>query len=346
MSSEGYRASDLGKGLRAIREMFAPVGSDDQPERVARAALGACHALFSASGAVLLLGGKPITKYFMTRDRYENAGEGGMGRTSLLEPRGLTVQAIEKSMALSFQLPAESEIYDPAADGVPGVSKPRQILAAPMASSTPAPGCLALVFEEPLAEAQETLQQLTGLAETIQLALEQQSSLQRLRKLSTTDDLTGAYNYRYLLDGLRREIQRASRFKQVFSFMMLDVDHLKEYNDLHGHLAGSRLLASFSQIVQSHLRAVDTLAKYGGDEFGVILPQTGKEGARVVADRIRAAIEAHPFPGETRKITTSLGVASFPEDGDDVEGLLGKADEALYRAKDAGRNRVCLVGEP
>ncbi|MCK4547780.1 MAG: GGDEF domain-containing protein [Candidatus Eisenbacteria sp.] len=338
---------DLAKGLPAIRDMFASVQPDDNPDRIARALLRTCHALFCASAAALVVDGKPVTRYTMTRDQYKLGPQAEAGWTTLPERRGLAVRAMDEAVSLAFP-PAggkEDEDADWDADGLPGVSQPHHILAAPLTATAPAPGSLILLFEQPLPDANAVLDNLARLAEMAQLAFQQQLTLRRLRKLSTTDDLTGAYNYRYLLDSLGREIKRAHRFKQVLSFVMLDVDHLKEYNDVHGHLAGSRLLTSFAQIVQSQLRAVDTLAKYGGDEFGVILPQTAKGGAKIVAERIRAAVESHHFPGEKRKITASLGVASFPEDGEVVETLLGRADEALYRAKNLGRNRVCLVGE-
>jgi diguanylate cyclase (GGDEF)-like protein len=123
---------------------------------------------------------------------------------------------------------------------------------------------------------------------------------------------------------------------------MLDVDHLKEYNDVHGHLQGSEVLRRVAHLVTGELRSVDVLAKYGGDEFVVILPRADRMGAGIFAERIRAAVEAHEFPGERTgmKITTSMGIAQFPEDGESSRDLLESADAALYDAKRSGRNRV------
>ena len=167
----------------------------------------------------------------------------------------------------------------------------------------------------------------------------------RAEELSITDGLTGVYNYRYLRSALDREVARARRFREEFCIIMLDVDHLKDYNDVHGHLQGSEVLRRLAQVVMGEMRAADVLAKYGGDEFVVILPETLREGARTLAERIRAAVEAHAFPGEGdgMKITTSMGVAQFPEDGETTRELLEAADNALYQAKRSGRNRVTAV---
>ncbi|HMB70803.1 MAG TPA: GGDEF domain-containing protein, partial [bacterium] len=150
---------------------------------------------------------------------------------------------------------------------------------------------------------------------------------------------------RYLRSALDREVARARRFREDFSIIMLDVDHLKSYNDIHGHLQGSEVLRRLAQVVMGELRASDVLAKYGGDEFVVILPQTERDGARTVAERIRAAVEAHEFPGEGdgMKITTSMGISQFPEDGETTRELLEFADNSLYQAKRTGRNRVSIA---
>lgn len=173
-------------------------------------------------------------------------------------------------------------------------------------------------------------------------ALDNLRRFARAEELSITDGLTGVYNYRYLRSALDREVARAKRFREEFSIIMLDVDHLKEYNDVHGHLQGSEVLRRLAQIVLGELRATDILSKYGGDEFVVILPQTRRDGALILAERMRAAVSAYQFPGEERgtKITTSMGIAQFPDDGDGTTELLEAADAALYGAKRAGRNRV------
>ena len=128
---------------------------------------------------------------------------------------------------------------------------------------------------------------------------------------------------------------------------MLDVDGLKEYNDVHGHLGGSGVIKRIAAIAAAKLRTIDMLCKYGGDEFVVVLPRTPKKGAAFAAERIRQSLEEHAFPGErkTGKITMSMGIASFPEDGRTVQDLIERADRALYKAKRHGRNTVWVSGD-
>lgn len=191
-------------------------------------------------------------------------------------------------------------------------------------------------------------QMACALAPLLAAALDNLRRFSRAEELSITDGLTGVYNYRYLRSALDKEVARARRFREIFSIIMLDVDHLKEYNDVHGHLRGSEVLRRLAQLMMAELRGADVVAKYGGDEFVVILPQTDRDGARVLVERMRRSIESHEFPGvETgMRITSSMGIAEFPRDGEASRDLLESADKALYDAKRAGRNRVTAGAEP
>ena len=159
-----------------------------------------------------------------------------------------------------------------------------------------------------------------------------------------TDPMTGLYNLRYLWHTLDRELERASRYGRLCSLMMLDIDFFKNYNDRHGHLLGDEVLKMSAEIFRQNLRNTDITARYGGEEFLVIMPETGKDLAFLVGEKLRKSFENYPFPHEETqpggRLTISIGIATFPGDSDRARSLVDKADKALYRAKEGGRNRV------
>jgi diguanylate cyclase (GGDEF)-like protein len=169
-----------------------------------------------------------------------------------------------------------------------------------------------------------------------------------LRRLSVTDDLTGLYNQRFFYATLGREVEAARRYGAPLALLLLDLDHFKVYNDSYGHLEGDRVLRRFADSLQSAVRATDLACRYGGEEFVVLLPHTDLEEALVVAERIRHGVEDLEFypvvPGQGQRkagITVSVGASLFAPKGD-MNELVRQADVAMYRAKEAGRNRVAL----
>jgi two-component system cell cycle response regulator len=165
----------------------------------------------------------------------------------------------------------------------------------------------------------------------------------RLEALALTDPLTLVLNRRALVSRLMAEVDRARRYESVVTILMIDLDHFKGVNDTYGHLAGDQVLRDVAQLLQHEVRSVDIVARYGGEEFIVVLPETSTEGAVTFAERIRERIEARTFEstGHSLLLTTSIGVASFPSPRvASMEDLVARADEALYRAKADGRNRV------
>jgi len=180
------------------------------------------------------------------------------------------------------------------------------------------------------------------------IALDNALSLQRTEAVSVTDDLTGLYNSRYLNLVLRRESKRASRSGRPLSLLFMDLDGFKGVNDTHGHLAGSKALVEAGVIIRSSARETDVAARFGGDEFSVILPDTGREGAVSVAERIRERINAWEFlasDGLSIHLTASIGVATLPDVAASAEELLRAADVAMYRVKDAGKNGIHIAQE-
>jgi two-component system cell cycle response regulator len=166
----------------------------------------------------------------------------------------------------------------------------------------------------------------------------------RLEVMANTDPLTAVLNRRALTERLASELERVKRYDSTVSVLLIDIDHFKRVNDNYGHLVGDDVLMDVGALLQSAVRSVDVVARYGGEEFVIALPETGLAGATAFAERIRELVEEHTFAhagGSDLRLTASIGVASYPSPGlETVEDLLAKADQALYRAKAEGRNRV------
>jgi diguanylate cyclase (GGDEF)-like protein/PAS domain S-box-containing protein len=162
--------------------------------------------------------------------------------------------------------------------------------------------------------------------------------------LSYIDDLTGIYNHRFFIQQLNMEIERQRRYATPLSLLMIDIDYFKHYNDTNGHLAGDQALRAIALLIQHGVRQTDIIARYGGEEFSAILINTGKEGAKRIAERVRRNVADTRFPNERFQpngdLTVSIGVGTFSPSISTLTGLIRDADKALYRAKRAGRNRV------
>ncbi|MBM2622251.1 diguanylate cyclase [Actinoplanes sp. LDG1-06] len=165
------------------------------------------------------------------------------------------------------------------------------------------------------------------------------------QRLSLTDPLTGLWNYRYLRESLRREVERASRFGRMLAVLVLDLDHFKEVNDTYGHAAGDAVLSEFARRIRVGLREVDVAFRQGGEEFVVLLPETDGYGGAIVAERLGAAVRDRPVTvdGVQIPISVSIGVAVYPEHGENSPQVLAAADRALYAAKNAGRDTYRLA---
>jgi diguanylate cyclase (GGDEF)-like protein len=197
-------------------------------------------------------------------------------------------------------------------------------------------GELTAVFNHMVGRLRQGRQELDAMNEKLRRQNE------KLERLSTSDALTGLHNRRYLTQRLSEELVRSYRHKRTFSVLMADVDEFKEYNDAFGHPAGDEVLKKVAAILLNSTRSMDCTARYGGEEFAVLLTDTAGDVAHEVAERIRARVEATTFAG--RKITLSIGLAEFPENGQTADEVISSADEALYAAKRAGRNRVVRAG--
>lgn len=178
---------------------------------------------------------------------------------------------------------------------------------------------------------------------------EKKQLIEKLEHLSTTDSLTGLFNRRALIEMLRREMDRAGRYGSELSLILCDIDKFKKINDTYGHAAGDKALQIVSETIRSSLRKADIVGRHGGDEFMIIAPETSVEGARNLAEKIRASIEKIELQVTEQKkikLSLSMGVTAFGPTGGDIDTLVTRADNALYASKEAGRNKVSILMPP
>lgn len=180
---------------------------------------------------------------------------------------------------------------------------------------------------------------------TTMLSSDIRRALVRIKMLSEKDELTGILNMRAFMSVVDRISRQSARYNHPYTILMVDSDSLKVVNDKFGHQAGNRLLQMLVQCIQALLRETDILARYGGDEFVVMLPETTAAGAEIVATRIRQRVEAAVLTTRERPVTStvSIGVAAYPEHASDLESVMEQADEALYASKTSGKNRVTIA---
>jgi diguanylate cyclase (GGDEF)-like protein len=167
----------------------------------------------------------------------------------------------------------------------------------------------------------------------------------RLYQMATIDRMTRLYVHHFFLERLEEEIKRSQRYGTSLSLLMCDIDHFKNFNDTYGHQQGDLILKELGALLKKGLRKMDIPARYGGEEFALVLPETSVENAKLVASRLRKAVESHEFQGQDKPlhVTISIGVAEFGSERDRTrEELIRRADKALYGAKNNGRNRVAV----
>ncbi|HBG92243.1 MAG TPA: sensor domain-containing diguanylate cyclase [Nitrospiraceae bacterium] len=225
--------------------------------------------------------------------------------------------------------------------------KTRSLMCVPIKSQGRVIGVLEVVNKvtgEPFTK--EDLNLLMRLVDQAALTIERTTLYQKMAELVVTDDLTKLFNTRYLNRTIETEIQRSNRYKTSISLIFIDIDYFKNINDQHGHLIGSKILVELGQLIIKCLRSIDIVARYGGDEFVVVLPQTPPHAAVQIAERIRKSVEHNTFlkkEGYALKMTASFGVASYPESAKTKEDLIRLADEAMYRVKNTTRNGVYAI---
>lgn len=230
------------------------------------------------------------------------------------------------------------------------ISRPKTILAVPVKTKKKIFGVLEMVNKEDNTPfVSKDLELLMKLVDQAAIAIERAYLYKQMSELVVTDDLTQLFNYRYLEQTLDSELRRSQRYKSHISLVFLDIDHFKEVNDANGHQVGSQLLIELAKMLMENLRDVDIIARYGGDEFVVVLPETSVDTTYQIVKRLQKNIREERFlkkRGLKIHITVSFGIAGFPVHAKNKEDLLKLADFAMYRAKQAGRDKIFIAGEP
>jgi two-component system, cell cycle response regulator len=260
------------------------------------------------------------------------------------EAKGRLLEAITAARGGAPFLRVQARLFAPAGDPTPAAETgPSGFASFPIVTNNRLAGLLAVAGKNVARINKETEGFLSQVANQSHIVMENSRLFERVRNLSVRDSLTDLYNHRHSMELAENEFQRVGRYQESFSILMIDLDHFKQVNDEHGHQAGDGVLREIAQVLRDTLRTVDAVGRYGGEEFVAVLPHTGEDEARLTAERVRKRIAEHVFRVGDRalQVTVSVGVASYPaDDVDSASTLVKAADRALYRAKEAGRNRV------
>jgi diguanylate cyclase (GGDEF)-like protein len=225
--------------------------------------------------------------------------------------------------------------------------KTRSILCIPLRSKNRVLGVIQLINVETKSFGSDQIMLLHAMADYAAIAIDNARAVEKIQELTITDDCTGLYNARHLYESLEAEVNRSARFGYQFSVVFLDLDRFKMVNDTCGHLIGSRLLFEIGTAVKSRLRLIDYAFRYGGDEFVIMLPQTNKESALLVARRLRELLRETTFHFENGidlNVRASMGVATYPEDAQSSHELIRRADEMMYAVKNSTRDAIAVCG--
>lgn len=275
--------------------------------------------------------GESLYNYEISMNKTENVMVSAINENSLKSTRNICHVICD----------AEPKIEDETIEKLTGFLGNRSISILPIGAHGMAFGCLVAVsVRSEISDTEKNF--LSLLAGQIELAITITGLFEQVREQAITDGLTGLYNRRHFENKLTAEAERAVRLKQPFSLVTLDLDHLKTINDTYGHHVGDLAICHIGKVLKQNARSIDIPARFGGEEFAVILPGIDVEGALIAAERMRAAIAATPIES-AGTVTASIGVATFLTQTQSLDVLLDMADTAMYKAKKSGRNQVKLA---
>ncbi|MEX2183321.1 MAG: diguanylate cyclase, partial [Chloroflexota bacterium] len=339
------RSQELARELRRLLDMSGELSESLDPRQVANLMAGHLARAMGVDECA-------ISYWDRDANRVESLGYYPPLRLDEMEPFFSVSGFPETLRALERQEVVIIDARDPGADAAEVALLDREgnrmLAMLPLVAKGQTIGLVELFSQGTVEWDKERLDLAQTMANEAAMALENARLYEDARKLADRDPLTGFYNHRFLHERLGEEVVRSQRGRRPLSMLMLDMDDFKLVNDTFGHLFGDRVLTWTAELIRGSLRASDVPARYGGDEFAVILPDTGADDARVVAQRILETFRDTPFVGEQRgpvPVTLSIGVATFPADGRTATELIAAADQALYGVKRDGGHDAAAAGD-
>jgi diguanylate cyclase (GGDEF)-like protein len=303
----------------------------DYATELTRTPAGSLAMFDEERGEMVLVASKGFSRYFSQVRRWR-VRKGGL-TTYLLNQKGvIVIENLKKHPKFNNPVLLEEKV--------------EAVAAIPLWNEGKILGILYVDDFKPRSFSEEETSLLSLISAIAATTIGKAKVLEMTRLMAMTDELTGLFNHRHLLQQLTSELSRTQRYGRALTLAMLDIDHFKHYNDTHGHLMGNEVLRALGDIIRRNIRETDIAARYGGEEFSIIMPETNRTKGKLIAERLRKAIADHPFKKAKQQpggaLHVSIGLASYPENAASPHDLIEAADRALYRAKSTGRNRVCL----